>query len=115
MGNGEQGDRRRQEERIRPRKEVEPQLVAQRGKKGRSSRRRVAVQFLALPQWFVQPSEQRWKPAQSSSRRSASSRSRSGSSSRSRSRSGSSRSRSGRSTASRRKSSSSSRRKSSRR
>jgi hypothetical protein len=64
MGNGEQGDRRRQEERIRPRKEVEPQLVAQRGKKGRSSRRRVAVQFLALPHWFVQPSEQRWKPAQ---------------------------------------------------
>ena len=64
MGNGEQGDRRRQEERIGPRKEVEPQLVAERGKKGRSSRRRVAVQFLALPQWFVQPSEQRWKPAQ---------------------------------------------------
>jgi hypothetical protein len=64
MGNGEQGDRRRQEERIRPRKEVESQLVAERGKKGRSSRRRVAVQFLALPQWFVQPPEQRWKPAE---------------------------------------------------
>jgi hypothetical protein len=64
MGNGEQGDRRRQEERIRPRKEVESQLIAERGKKGRSSRRRVAVQFLALPQWFVQPSGQRWKPAQ---------------------------------------------------
>jgi hypothetical protein len=64
MGNGEQGDRRRQEERLRPRKEVEPQLVAKRRKKGWSSRRRIAVQFLPLPRWFVQPSEQRWKSAQ---------------------------------------------------
>ena len=64
MGNGEQGDRRRQEERLRPRKEVEPQLVAERRKEGWSSRRRVAVQFLPLPQWFVQPSQQRWKPPQ---------------------------------------------------
>jgi hypothetical protein len=64
MGNGEQGNRRRQEERIGPRKKVEPELVAEGRKKGWASSRRVQVQFLGLPQWFVHPSEQRWKPPQ---------------------------------------------------
>jgi hypothetical protein len=62
MGNGEQGNRRRQEERVRPRKEVEPELVAEGWTKGWSSCPRVAIQFLPLPEWFVQPSQQRWKP-----------------------------------------------------
>lgn len=59
MGNGEQGNRRRQEERIRPRKEVEPQFVEEGWKKGRS--RCIAVKLLPLTQKQLQP-EQQWKP-----------------------------------------------------
>ena len=63
MGNGEQGNRGRQEERLRPRKKVEPQFVPEGRKKGWP--RLISVEVpLEQQQPQQQSSEEQWQPAE---------------------------------------------------